>query len=114
MISRLNLTRYVIGKKKKKQWMRMAHSEARKNDLYIPYLDSQPELHHLRTKAQSRDTSTADSTREDYARHYTRDREPRSGRLRQEFISQSEENPTATDLTNARQLQNKSSFSRKG
>ena len=42
------------------------------------------------------------------------ERESRSGRLRQDLIAQTEENSKATDLTNARQLQNKSSFSKKG
>ena len=84
------------------QWTPIA--EAKKNDLYMPYINNLPDLHHLRTLAQAKDATTANATREVYAKPYTQ-RTARSERLRQDFSTNKQENPNATELTLARQLE---------
>ena len=85
------------------QWT--AFSEAKKNDLYVPYLNCHRELHHLRTTAQAKDSTIADSSRETYTKDYNiNNRASRSDRLRKDFVAASEANPARDGLSTARSL----------
>jgi hypothetical protein len=78
------------------QWTKQ--EEAKKNDLYLTYINSHDELHCIRTVQQANDSKT---TKEDYSKQYNpdnRERRSRSQKLQRQFKDSTEEHPETPAL----------------